>query len=187
MGAVPLPLAPLFGLALGVAFAWVGRGELSRADARLFETRSLRVVLGFAALVFAPVVAYFAAFHGDWAYLYLASWRRIPSAVDLALVAVAGGAVVGGFAAASPFARAGKLGPLAALGAVPLVVCALVALAAQRRLGTSGSYAQFQGGFGTEPIGRAELGRSVLFMLAVLALGVAWTARLLRLAARRAE
>ncbi len=184
---VPLPLAPLIGLALGVAFAWIARTELSRADARLLETRGLRIVIGFAALVFAPVAAYFALFHGDWAYLYLVAWRRVPSAVDLALVGAAGASVVGGFAMAAPFARAGKLPVLGGMFGVPTVLFLLLLLALQRRLGTSASFAQFHGGFGTEPITRTELGRGMLWMLAVLSLGVAWCVRLLRMGARRDE
>jgi hypothetical protein len=174
-------------MALGVAFAWLARGELSRSDVRWYESRALRVVFGFAAFVFAPVAAYFAIWHGDWAYLYLIAWKRVPSAVDLALVAVAGASVLGGFAAAAPLARAKKLGPLGALFAAPLVILFLVFLGFQRRLGTSASYAQFHGGFGTEPITQTDLGRGLLWMLAVLALGVAWSVRLLRALARREE
>jgi hypothetical protein len=184
---VPLPLAPLIGLALGVAFAWFARTELSRADARLLETRGLRIVIGFAALVFAPVAAYFALFHGDWAYLYLVAWRRVPSAVDLALVAAAGASVVGGFAAAAPFARAGKLPVLGGLFGAPLVLFLLLVMAFQKRLGTSASYAQFHGNFGAEPITQTELGRGILWMLAILSIGVAWCVRLLRIVARRED
>jgi hypothetical protein len=174
-------------MALGVAFAWVARAELSRADARLLETRGLRIVIGFAALVFAPVAAYFALFHGDWAYLYLVAWRRVPSAVDLALVGAAAASVVGGFATAAPFARAGKLPVLAGLFGTPTVILVLLVLALQKRLGTSASFAQFHGGFGTQPITQTELGRGMLMMLAVLALGTAWCVRLLRIVARRED
>jgi len=182
---MPLPLAPILGFVLGVVYAWVARGELARADASLSESRALRVVVGFAAMVFGPVVGYFAAFHGDWAYLYLVPWRRVPSAFDLALVAGAGASVIGGFVAAAPFARARKLGPLGALFGAPVILLLLAMLALQRRLGTSGTFAQFQGGFGTEPISRTGLGRALLAMLVVLVVGVGWCVRLLRIDARR--
>lgn len=168
-------------------FAWLARSELSRADMRLYESRAMRVVLGFATLVFAPVVAYFAIWYGDWAYLYLVSWRRVPSAVDLFLVAIGSASVLGGFAAAAPFARAKKLGPLGAIFGTPLVLLLLLVLGFQKRLGTSGSFAQFHGGFGTEPITQTDLGRGLLWMLAVLVLGIAWSVRLLRTLARREE
>ena len=55
---------------------------------------------------------------------------------------------------------------------------------AARRLGVSGTYAQFHGDFGTEPIGASVLGKGVVLMGFVLALAIAWTVRaLLRMAA----
>lgn len=182
---MPLPLAPLVGFALGVVFAWLARAELARADTPAYESRPLRIVLGFAAMVFAPVVGYFAAFYGDWSYLYVVAWRRVPSALDLALVLGAGASVLGGFVAASPLARARKVGALGALFAVPAVVLVLAVLALQRRLGTSGTFAQVHGGFGTEPVTHTDLGRALLVMLTVLALGVSWCVRLLRRRAGR--
>jgi hypothetical protein len=41
----------------------------------------------------------------------------------------------------------------------------------------SGTYAQFHGDFGTEPIGASLLGKGVLVMGAIVALAVAWTVR----------
>jgi hypothetical protein len=93
---------------------------------------------------------------------------------------VSGASVVAGFAAAAPLARSSKLGPLGALFATPIVLLVLLVLGLQKRLGTSASYAQFHGGFGTEPITRTDLGRGLLWMLAVLVLGIAWSVRLLR-------
>jgi hypothetical protein len=53
-----------------------------------------------------------------------------------------------------------------------------------RRLAVSGTYAQFHGDFGTQPIGTSPLGQGVLVMGAILVLAVAWTARsLARMAA----
>lgn len=182
---MPLPLAPLVGFALGVVFAWLARAELARAKSPAYESRPLRIVFGFAAMVFAPVVGYFAAFYGDWSYLYAVSWRRVPSALDLALVLAAGASVVAGFLAAAPAARARKVGPLGALFAVPSVVLVLAVLALQRRLGTSGTFAQVHGGFGTEPVTHTALGRALLVMLAILGLGVAWCVHLLRRPAGR--
>ena len=41
----------------------------------------------------------------------------------------------------------------------------------------SGTYAQFHGDFGTQPISASPLGKGVLLMGVVLALGIAWTVR----------
>ena len=43
----------------------------------------------------------------------------------------------------------------------------------------SGTYAQFHGDFGTEPIGASVLGKGVVLMGVVLALAIAWTVRAL--------
>src|SRR5216110_2471872 len=68
---VPLPFAPLVGIALGALFAWLARSELARSDQPLPTTRPFVLVTAFAGVVFAPAVGYFVAFHGDWAWLYL--------------------------------------------------------------------------------------------------------------------
>ncbi len=173
---MPIAFAPLVGLALGAALAWLAAPELMRLDGPIVACRPFAVVTAFAGLVFLPVVGYFVAFHGDWSYLYLVSWQRVPSAVDLGLVLIAGATVVAGFGLAVGPVRTRRLGPVVAL-VVGLPVVA-------RRLGVSGTYAQYHGEFGTQPIGASVLGKGVLLMTAVLALGLAWTVRaLLRMAA----
>ncbi len=174
---MPIPFAPLVGFLIGAGLAWAGRSELASQDGPLLASRPFMVVAAFAALVYAPVVAYFVAFHGDWAYLYVVPWRRVPSAVDLALVVLSGASVPAGTLLASSAARARRLGTLVRLGAGPaLVTLALLSWSA-RRLTLSGTYAQFHGDFGTETVASSALGRSVLFMAIVAALGIAWAVR----------
>jgi hypothetical protein len=180
---VPILFAPLLGFLLGVILAWIAREELTRdaSPARgpwsLVVPRPIVVSAALACFVYAPVVGYFVAFHGDWSYLYLYPHSRIPSAVDLALVLVAGAAVPLGTRAAEPAARAKKLGVIMWLGAVPGAIAAGVFAWGSRRLSVSATYAGFHGGFGATPISASALGRGVLFMLIVGALGVAWTVR----------
>jgi hypothetical protein len=173
---VPLPFAPWIGLALGAAFAWVSAQELSVTEGPIVASRSFAIVAAFAALVWLPVLGYFVAFHGDWSYLYIVSWRRVPSAVDMGLVLVAGLAVVAGFAVSVEPIRKRRYGAVVALlvGPLALVVAGLTLSA--RRLAVSGTFAQYHGDFGTEPIGSSLLGKGVLFMGIVLAVAVAWTA-----------
>jgi hypothetical protein len=181
---MPIAFAPLLGLALGAVLAWVAGPELARVDGPVVASRPFAVVAAFAGLVWLPVVGYFVAFHGDWSYLYAVPWRSVPSAVDLGLVLLAGAAVVGGFWAAVPAVKKRRSGAVVAMVASP-AAAALVGLAlAARRLSVSGSYAQFHGEFGTEPIGASVLGRGVVLMGVVVALAIAWTVRaLLRMSA----
>jgi hypothetical protein len=174
---VPLPFAPLIGLALGVAFAWIAAPELSRDEGPIVASRPFAIVVAFASLVWLPIVGYFAAFHGDWAYLYVVAWRRVPSAVDLGLVLFAGAAVVLGFWSVVRPVRKRRFGPVVGMLVAPAALAAAGLTAAARRLAVSGTYAQFHGDFGTQPIGTSALGQGVLVMGAILVLAVAWTAR----------
>jgi hypothetical protein len=177
---VPAPFGVLFGISTGVLFAWLARAELAREERPLVTTPAFSIVCGFAALVYAPVAAYFAAFHGDWTWLYLVPAARIPSAVDLALVFFTAAMVPLAFALAAPAAVARNSARLVVAGGGPVALALIHALAGVRRLGTSGSYAQLHGGFGAEPIGASALGRAVLIAWIALGLGASWAAYRLR-------
>ncbi|MBX3191306.1 MAG: hypothetical protein KF819_30190 [Labilithrix sp.] len=177
---MPLLLAIPVGLLLGMTLSWLARVELARSEVPLVLARPFLVALGLGVLVFAPVVGYFAALHGDWAYLYLVRWSRVPSAVDLLLVFLAGAQVPLGFALASPLAiakRGTRLMQISAgITALLVIACALCA----RRLSVSASFNQFHGGFGAMPLGRSSLGRGVLLSWTALALAYAWSVHALR-------
>jgi hypothetical protein len=177
---MPLPLALLVGLVLGTTLAWVARAELARSEVPLLLARPFLVALGLGAIVFAPVVGYFVALHGDWAYLYLVRSGRVPSALDLLFVVVAALQVPLGFALASPWAIAKRgtriLQVNAALAGIAVILCAVFA----RRLSVSASFAQYHGGFGAVPIGRSPLGRGILLSWVALALAYAWSFHALR-------
>ena len=175
---MPLPFAPFVGFLVGLGLAWAARADIGNNDGPLFASRPFVVATGLACFVYAPLVAYFVAFHGDWAYLYLVDWRRVPSAIDLALVLFAATCVPLGTIVALPAARARRLGTLVRIGAGPaVVVCGLLAWGA-RRLVVSATYTQFHGDFGTESIASSALGRGILWMGIVGVLGIAWSVRL---------
>jgi hypothetical protein len=184
---MPIVLALLAGFFIGVAFAWIARAELGRVDAPLVATRPFNVVLGFTALVYAPLVAYFVGFHGDWMYGYAIAWHQVPSAVDLALVILAACTILLGMAASAHAARARRLAIVAWLGVTPAVVFAVVLALGASRLSVSATYAQYHGGFGVVPVSSSALGRGILLMAVVLILGLAWTVRALQLGANDAE
>jgi hypothetical protein len=176
---MPILLSVLLGFLLGVAFTWMSRAELGESDAPVITTRPFNVVAGFAALVYGPLVGYFVAFHGDWTYGYLVPWSRVPSAVDLALVLVAGSSVLIGMVVSARAARARHLDVVAWLTGIPLALSVVVLVLGAGRLAVSASYAQYHGAFGVEPVSASALGRGILVMSVVLVLGVAWTVRCL--------
>lgn len=174
---VPIAFAPLFGLALGAALAWIAAAELAKDDGPVVASRSFAIVGAFAGFVWLPVVGYFVVFHGDWSYLYAVPWRRVPSAIDLGLVLLAGVAVVGGFWLSAAPVRKRHFGPVIAAIVGPVALAMVGLTIAASRLAVSGTYAQFHGDFGTQPISASPLGVGVLLMGIVLTLGVAWTVR----------
>jgi hypothetical protein len=174
---VPLPLAPLIAFCLGVALAWVAGPELGRDDGPLVASRPFALAVAFALLVYTPIVGYFVAFHGDWAYVYAVAARQIPSAIDLGLVLASGGTVVLGLAVAAPQVRKRRLGAIVTMIVAPACVAlALLALTA-RRLSVNATFAQFHRDYGGEPIAESALGRGVLVMAVLLTVGVAWCVR----------
>jgi hypothetical protein len=174
---VPIPFAPLVGLALGALFAWIAAPELARDEGPTPFTPAFVIVAAFAGLLWAPVVGYFVVFHGDWSYLYLVPWRRVPSAVDLGLVILSGAAVIAGFWLAVRPVRTRRLRPIVAMVVAPGGLAVAGVGVAAHRLAVSATYAQFHGQFGVEPIGSSTLGKGVLLMGILLALGLAWTVR----------
>jgi hypothetical protein len=184
---VPIPFAPLIGLALGASLAWVAAPELLRDDGPIAFSRPFSVVAAFAALLWLPVVAYFVEFHGDWSYLYFVPWQHVPGAIDFGLVLLSGSAVVGGFWLSVRPVRKRRIGPVVAMVVAPGALAAAGLALAARRLAVSGTYAQFHGQFGTEAIGASTLGKGVLLMGSMLTLGLVWTVRsLLTMAADEA-
>jgi hypothetical protein len=174
---VPIPFAPLLAFVLGVVLAWVSRNDLARTEGPLIASRQVLVATALAFLVYAPIVGYFVAFHGDWSYLYIYPHSRIPSAIDLALVLLASAQIPLAFVFTVPAARAKRFGVAVWLAGVPAVVATGLFAWASRRLSVSGTYAQFHRGFGVVPIGASTLGRGVLFMMMVGALAVFWSVR----------
>jgi hypothetical protein len=171
---VPILFAPFGGVLLGALLAWLARAELAREEGPLALSRPFAITALFAAFVYGPIVGYFAAFHGDWAYLYWIPSHAVPSAIDLALVLLATLTLPITFAVAARPARGQRLAVVGAIGGVPALLLAILVIALQRRLSTSASYAQFHGDFGTEAITASALGRGVLWMALVGLIGLAW-------------
>ena len=177
---VPLPLALPLAWLIGLSMAWSARAELARSEVPLLLARPFLVAAAFGAIVFGPVLGYFVALHGDWAYLYVVRWSRVPSAVDLLLVTFVAAQIPLAFALTAPWAAA-KRGPLfIRTSAVVLALLAVLCVVFFHRLAASATYAQFHGGFGTAAIGKSSLGRGVLSSWTALLAGWGWAIHVLR-------
>lgn len=177
---MPLPLALPIGFLIGLSLAWMARVELARSDVPLVLARPFLVALGFGAIVYGPVVGYAVALHGDWAYLYLLRFSRVPSAVDLGLVLIAAACVPAGFALGAPWALAKQVRPFLRTGVPIAVVLVIIVGLSAKRLAISASFAQYHEHFGGVPIGASPLGRGVLLSWLAIAAGFGWAARALR-------
>jgi hypothetical protein len=177
---MPLPLAPLVAFAIGVLLAWRARIETS-PDEPAWNEHTLAVTL-YALLVFAPVASYFAAFATDWSFAYLVDGRHVPSALSLAVVLVAAGAVVGGFLAARRALERRAPNELVWLAGCPLALVLVAVAAAHDRLSVDATYDQFASDFGREPLFTGRLGAALLWMDGILVAGAVLTARTLGLA-----
>jgi len=103
----------------------------------------------------------------------------VPSAVDLGLVLLAGIAVVAGFWLVVGPVRKRHFAPVVGMLVAPASLAVAGLTIASRRLAVSGTYAQFHGDFGTQPIASSPLGHGVLVMGVLLVLAVGWTTRAL--------
>jgi hypothetical protein len=177
---VPALVAPLTGLVLGTLFAWLARAEVAAAPPGS-ASRGLLGSLWFGALVHAPAAGYLLAFYPDWSFSYWIPPQRTGTAPLLALALLNAGAPAAGFALASRWAREHRPIPLLPLAGVPTLMVAGLVIGQARRLRTLGTYAEFHGDFGTEPVAGSALGYGLLWIGLILGAGALWTARSLRL------
>jgi len=176
---MPVAVAPLFGIALGALFAWAGMEELARVGGSV-ASRSLVVAGLFGVIVYAPACGYFEAFFPDWSYAYWLEAEQRPIALDLALVVADAISVPLGLALFARSAAARRTAALARGVAIPSFVAVLSLLAMLPRLRIFGTYAEFHGDFGTEPLTGSPAGYALIWMVAIVVAAAAWTLPLLR-------
>jgi hypothetical protein len=168
---VPALLAPFVGFSLGALLAWIRGADESDDDAPFWHRTSGSVLL-FAIFVFAPVAGYFLIFAGDWAWAYLVDARRIPSALEVLVVAVDAACVPLGFEVARRQLRSRRAFGALATAAVPAGIALLSVMALFSRLRVDATFRQFRGEFGAEPLAGGPLGYAVLWMNLMLAAGM---------------
>jgi hypothetical protein len=176
---MPVAVAPLVGIALGVLFAWAGMEELARVGGGA-GSKALVVAALFGTFVFAPACGYFQAFFPDWSYAYWLDTQQRPIALDLALVVVDGVSVPLGLSLFAKSAASRRTPALARGIAIPSFVAGLSLLAMLPRLRIFGTYAEFHGDFGTEPLTGSPVGYALIWMIGIVAGAVMWTLQVLR-------
>ncbi|HEX4338028.1 MAG TPA: hypothetical protein VH062_19095 [Polyangiaceae bacterium] len=176
---MPVAVVPLVGIALGALFAWAGMEELSRVGGSS-GSRALVVSALFGAFVFAPACGYFQAFFPDWSYAYWLDALERPVAIDLALVVVDAVSVPLGLALFARSAASRRTGALARGIAIPSFVAGLALIAMLPRLRIVGTYAEFHGDFGTEPLTGSPVGYALIWMIGIVAAAATWTLQVLR-------
>lgn len=176
---MPALAAPLFGLSLGVLFAWAGAEEIARASGNAVSRSSVVAAL-FGAFVFAPACGFFQAFFPDWSFAYVVDAEHRGLALDQALVLVNAASVPLGLLACARSAAARRVATLTRAGAIPAALAVILLLAFSARLRVVSTYAQFHGDFGTEPLTGSPVAWGLLWMAVILAAAVAWTVHVLR-------
>jgi len=162
---MPVLIALPFGLCLGVAFAWLARRELRRGTTGERASLGLAISTLFGLFVLVPICGYFLAFEPDWCLAYLVDTARAspaltPALLVLELVSVPSGFLLGRLLLERAGDEASVLRVLLA-GAVLTLGAVMLGL---RRFAVQGSYAQFHGDFGTQPLAGSSLGYAILLL-----------------------
>ena len=139
----------------------------------------------YAALVYAPVNAYFLVVAPDWSFAYLLEAQGLPSAVLLLLVIADAAAVVLGFSLGRR--RSSSIARKLALFAVPAGAALLLVVALFHRFRIDATTQQFRGDFGTRSVAGGPLGYALLWMDAILVAGLVVAARALGPARRTGD
>jgi hypothetical protein len=162
---MPVLIALPLGLTLGIGFAWLSRRELRRAATRELSGTGLAIACLFGLLVYAPVSAYFLAFEPDWCLAYLLDTARTSAALTPALLLLTLGSVPSGYLLGRELLERGgeEAGLLRSLAAGVILTLGALMLGL-RRFAVQGSYAQFHGDFGTQPIAGSSLGYAILLL-----------------------
>lgn len=179
-----MPLAFLFHLALGLAFALAARGRI-RVDGA-YAPPAFPIALAHVGLVVIPLGLYFYLVQPDWTWLYWFDPRRLPRLAAVPLVAAHAGVVIAGWHLGAQLVRRDRtrLAVWIAIGlAVAIIVGAALALP---RLTTAATYASYHRGQG-RALMSVELGWAVLVALLATAITAGYTAFELTRDSRRAR
>lgn len=181
---MPMPLAVLLHVGLGLAFALAARGRI-RVDGT-YASPAFAVTLAHVGLVVVPLAFYFYLVHPDWTWLYWIDPGGIPTLAVVPLVAAHGGLVIAGWHLGAQLVRRDRqrlaVWIVTGIG-VALVVGSAIALP---RLSAATSYAGYHHGQ-KKGLMSVELGWAVLVSLLAAAVTAGYTAFELSRDSRRAR
>jgi len=173
---VPAILAPFFGFALGVLFAWLTPSEHGVEGRQL---PPLPVVASFAGLLYGPAVAFFVIVAPDWSLGYLLDASAVPSALLLIWIVMGAGLVVAGYLVAGRSVRRRAFRQTLVMGGAPALFGAAMLLILWPRFAVDASYRRFHGDFGVEAVAGGPLGFCILWVDTLLMVGLWMCARTL--------
>ncbi len=127
---------------LGLVFALCARDRV-RADGP-FAAPAFLLVLTFVGLVLLPAGLYLYVAHPAWTWMYLVDPADVPSLAVVPMLALHGGALVGGYYAGGRLVRADRQKALLYALAGGGVVLALIVLLLRERLFSYGTYLDWQ-------------------------------------------
>ncbi len=181
---IPIPLAWLLHLGLGLGFALAARGRL-RADGT-YATPAFTIALAHVGLVIAPLATYFHLVQADWTWMYWLDPAKVPTLAIVPLVAIHVGLVLAGWLLGAWIVRLDqvRLGRWLLVGLSVATVLGL--LLSLPRVLTASTYADYRHGR-SGGLMRVELGWAVLVSLLATAVSAAYTVVELLRDSRRAR
>jgi hypothetical protein len=177
-------IAFLLDVWLGGFFAWCARARIATGGP--WSQPSFTLVVLFIVIIAWPTTAYLYLAHPDWSWLYLVDAERVPRLFVVPMVALAAGAVAGGFYGGAVLLRRSRERRAlpAALGGLQGAIL-LVAFLARGRLLSYGSYGDYHGGRAL-PLFDVKLGYVLIAVVVGTAAAAAFVALELWRDARRA-
>lgn len=108
--------------------------------------RELMLVLSFVALILLPVATYFYYVYQDWSWMYFVDPKTLPFGVGVLVLSAYPIALVGAYLGGWALLRVRREKVLYAIAGGLLLVAVILGAVFRRRLGASGSYADWHAG-----------------------------------------
>ncbi len=164
---------------IGVLFARAHRDTLTQQEQPL-QAPGAWLVLAFGVFFWGPAMAYLILTNLPWAVSYWFEPSHLPTAItSLAVLAYAGGPMLGYLAAAQPL-MSNRNDRVVLLMGSSIGLTAISILIGLPRLLVVGTHREYQQGFGLEQLAGSSLGLTLVWSVVMFGLVVTWLAQRLR-------